>query len=383
MSKTIFLTVFFTIHFLVNLYIYSRGVQALEQHKSLIPWLTAIMILLFISYPLGRWLDSNWYSPLSVTLHWTGAFWFAGMLYFVMALVGIDIVRGFDKLLHFLPERESLAYIKLKSITGLVTALVVVTTIVWGHINAWFPEIVKHNITVDKKAGNHKSLKIIALSDIHLGTIIGPRKTQKLVTEVNSLKPDIILLVGDVIDEDVKPVIDQNLGEALSKLSAPLGIWAVPGNHEYIGGAEAAIDYLTKHDINILRDEVAFIDSSFYIVGRDDKAKDMFAGQKRQTITRLMADVDTGYPVIVLNHQPHDFDETAATGADFHLSGHTHYGQLWPLGYITDKVFELAHGYMKKGNTHFIVSTGYGTWGPPVRTGNRPEIIEINLTIGN
>ncbi len=379
MSKAIFLSVFFTIHFLVNYYIYLRGVQALEQFKNLIPWFTALMLLFLISYPVGRWLDSTWYSPLSVTLHWMGAFWFAGMLYFVMALAAIDLVRLSDSILHFLPDRESLSYIKLKSATGLATVAIVTITIVGGHINAWFPKIVTHNIKIAKSAGARKNIKVVALSDIHLGTIIGPRKTAKLVTEVNSLKPDIILLAGDVIDEDVKPVIDQNLGEALSKLDAPLGVWAVPGNHEYIGGAEVAMEYLKNHKINILRDETAFIDSSFYLVGRDDKAKDMWAGRHRTTISQLMTEVDTDYPVIVLNHQPHDFEETAASGADIHLSGHTHYGQLWPLGYITDKVFELGRGYMKKGNTHFIVSTGFGTWGPPVRTGNRPEIIELNL----
>lgn len=383
MSKAIFFVIVFTIQILVNSYIFIRGCEALQQHRHLIPWFAALMILFTVAYPIGRWLDNVWYSPVSSIFHWIGAFWFAAMLYFVMALALIDLIRIINHFVGFLPDKSTLQYVKLRNIVALATVVSVVFTIIAGHINAWYPAVINKDITINKKAGSRSHLKVAAISDIHLGTIIGPRKTAKLVNEVNSLKPDIILLVGDVIDEAIKPVINQNLGKALSQLNAPLGVWAVPGNHEYIGGVDVALEYLKDHKINILADSTAFIDSSFYLAGRDDKSKNMILNQQRATISQLMANVDTQYPVIVMNHQPSDFDETAASGCDIHLSGHTHYGQLWPLGYITDKVFELARGYMKKGDTHFFVSTGFGTWGPPVRTGNRPEIIVINLTFSN
>lgn len=381
-AKLIFFGVFFLIQLLVNLYIYMRGVAALHEMGSLKRAFQILMIVAVVAYPLGRWLDSVWYSPVSVTLHWFGSFWFAAMLYLVMMLVAIDLVRLANLGFQFLPASTSESYIRLKQMTFFAVSAILFLIIVLGHINAWYPKTVRKTIHIAKNADTYQQLKVVAVSDIHLGTIIGPRKTAKLVNSVNALQPDIILLAGDVIDEDIRPVISQNLGKSLQKLKAPLGVWAIPGNHEYIGGAEAASEYLTKHGINILTDKWVLIDNSFYVVGRDDRDGQRFAGKSRKPMNELMQGVDTSHPVIVLNHQPHEFDQAEAAGADIHISGHTHYGQLWPFGYITDAVFELARGHKQKGNTHFFVSTGFGTWGPPVRTGNRPEIIELTLTFG-
>ncbi|MBI9063417.1 MAG: metallophosphoesterase, partial [Marinilabiliaceae bacterium] len=93
----------------------------------------------------------------------------------------------------------------------------------------------------------------------------------------------------------------------------------------------------------------------------------------------LLKDTDHQLPIILLDHQPFNLDEAASAAVDLQISGHTHHGQLWPFGYLTEKIFEVSRGYKQKGNTHFMVSTGFGTWGPPVRTGNRPEILEITL----
>ena len=378
-AKLLFFGVFFGIHFLVNFYIYWRGVAALQYHVVLKRWFRGLMFLLFLSYPLGRWLDSAYYSPLSVVLHWIGSFWFAAMLYLVMMLLVIDVVRMVNCFAGFLPPKNSLKYLLLKRNLFFGVSMVAIVIVVAGHINAWYPLVNRHVIEIHKDKGRYSELNLVAVTDIHLGTIIGPRRAKMLVEKVNALDADIILLVGDVIDEDLKPVIDQNLGRSLAMLKAPLGVWTVPGNHEYIGGAKAGLGYLAKHGIHILRDSVALIDSSFYLVGRDDRDGSRFGGNKRLPIGELMQAVDASLPVIVMNHQPHDFDSAQNAGADIHLSGHTHYGQLWPFGYLTDQVFELGRGYLQKGDTHFFVSTGFGTWGPPVRIGNRPEILQIKL----
>ena len=378
-AKLIFFGFFFTVHFLVNFYIYRRGVAALHNRLVLKHWFRGVMLLLFLAYPLGRWLDSVYYSTLSVVLHWLGSFWFAAMLYLFMALFVIDLIRLLNFVGRFLPDKNSDRYVQLKQRAFVFVAISVVAIVLLGHINAWYPVINRQTIEIGKSAGHYSELKVVAVSDIHLGTIIGPRKTKKLVEAVNALDADIILLVGDVIDEDIKPVIEQNLGESLAMLKAPLGVWAVPGNHEYIGGVNAAITYLSDHGIHILRDSVAFVDSSFYLVGRDDRDGRRFAGVSRKEIGELVQGVDQAFPLIAMNHQPHEFDQAQQAGVDLHLSGHTHYGQLWPLGYLTDRLFEIGRGYLQKGNTHFFVSTGFGTWGPPVRTGSRPEILEIRL----
>ncbi|TLX75170.1 metallophosphoesterase [Labilibacter sediminis] len=379
MRFLIFFSIIFGIHFLVNLYIYKRGIQGLEAYPELIPWLKGIMLFLVLAYPLGRFLEKLWFSPVTNIIHWAGAFWFAGMLYFILAIFTIDIIRWSNLLFNYIPGHwiNNYAQTKLILTYGLTGIVVLVVTL--GHINAWTPKIVKKTIIIPKQGGNYKSLKIVAASDIHLGTIIGPRKTGKLVSTINALKPDIILFAGDVVDEDLKPVIEQNLGNNLLKLQAPLGTYAVTGNHEYIGGAEAAVKYLKEHNINILRDSSVLIDNSFYITGREDKDKTSFTQQSRKSVPDLLKPLDDNKPIILLDHQPFELNIAEENGIDLQISGHTHHGQLWPLSIITKKMFEISQGYKQKGNSHFYVSTGFGTWGPPVRIGNRPEILEFTL----
>ncbi|TRX66298.1 metallophosphoesterase [Carboxylicivirga sp. M1479] len=375
----IFLSIILSIHFAVNYYIYHRGIQWLETIPALKNTFRWIMLLLLIAYPAGRFLERIWYSPISNSLHWIGAFWFAGMLYFTLFIFAVDIIRLLNTLIHFLPKQGTINYTNLKYYTGIILTATCILIIFIGFMNAWHPKINQYNIKIEKHIEGRKQLKIVAASDIHLGTIIGPRKTNKLVQTINSLEPDIILFAGDVVDEDVGPVIRQNLGESLRQLKAPLGVYACTGNHEYIGGADRSVQYLEEHGLTILRDSSILIEDQFYLIGREDKDKSR-SGAIRKSITDLVNHLNKSKPLIMLDHQPFNLDLVEKEAVDLQISGHTHHGQLWPFGYITKRMFEVSRGYKLKGNSHFIVSTGFGTWGPPVRTGNRPEILEINVS---
>ena len=121
------------------------------------------------------------------------------------------------------------------------------------------------------------------------------------------------------------------------------------------------------------------IDNSFYVVGRDDRSIRRFAGKDRRPLEDLIAGIDCGLPVILMDHQPLSLHSIADNCIDIQLSGHTHHGQIWPYNFITSMIYEVSYGYTQIGNTHFYVSAGYGTWGPPIRTSGRPEIVEIVL----
>jgi predicted MPP superfamily phosphohydrolase len=232
-----------------------------------------------------------------------------------------------------------------------------------------------------KKASSLDSLTIVAASDIHLGTIIGRWRFDRIVEKINSLNPDVVLLPGDIFDEDLHPVIRHNQGEAFRNIKSRFGIFAVNGNHEYIGGVEEADAYMVEHGIKLLRDEIVKVDESFFIVGRDDRSAGRYAGRQRKQLAELMQRVDRNYPVILMDHQPFELNEAVSAGVDLQLSGHTHYGQLWPLNYIIKRIYELPWGYKKVKGTHFYVSDGVGTWGPPIRIGNRPEIVNIHIKL--
>ena len=196
-----------------------------------------------------------------------------------------------------------------------------------------------------------------------------------MVEKINSQNPDIVLLAGDVFDEDITSVINNGLGKYFERIKSRVGIYAIPGNHEYFGNIEQKLSYLKTHGVIVLRDSTLLIDNSFYLVGRDDHSQ----GCKRKHISKLLLSIDSTKPIILLDHQPFKLNESAENGIDLQISGHTHNGQLWPFNYLTKAIFELSNGYKKIKNTHFIVSNGYGTWGPPMRLGNRPEILVIDL----
>jgi len=259
---------------------------------------------------------------------------------------------------------------------------IILMSLIIGLINARLPRIKKLKITIPKTAPGMKELTIAAVSDIHIGMLIKHRMVGRLARMIEGIKPDIILFVGDSIDEAPGPVVKLNLGEPLKTLHAPLGKYGITGNHEYIGGAEKCIAYLESLGITVLMDEVVTISGAFNLAGRIDRDVDRFTRNKRKDLQELLKGIDTSLPLILMDHQPFHFEIAEACKVDMQLSGHTHHGQIWPFNYVTKAMYEISKGYLKKGNTHFYVSSGYGTWGPPIRLGSRPEVVEVKITFG-
>ena len=376
----VFFSIVLLIYSLVNYYIYTRGMQALPVGMAFKKWYPWIFLFLSSSYVIGRILERFWISPVSTFFTFTGSFWLGFMIYFLMAVLVIDLAR---LVIYFLPVKPALLannYTEVKKFIFLAVVAITGIIVIAGHINALLPRVTRIDIKIDKKAGPMKTLHIAAASDIHMGTLVGPRRTAKLVKMLNERKADIILFAGDIVDEDLAPVIHYDLGRSLKKLKAPMGVYAITGNHEYIGGAEAAVKYLEEHNIKMIRDTAVKINESFYLAGRNDRDSQRFSGKGRKSLVEVLEGVDFSMPVIMMDHQPFNLQQVADAGVDFQLSGHTHHGQIWPFNYITKAIYELSWGYKKKNNTHFYVSSGYGGWGPPVRSGNRPEILDIYIT---
>ena len=301
------------------------------------------------------------------------------MLYLSLSFGLLDIIKLINNYAKFLPGSSSGNISAFYQLTGKIIFGGVSFLIIAGFINYRTITEKQINISIDKEAGLLDSLKVVMFSDLHLGSMIGKKYAAKVVEKVNARKPDIILIPGDIIDEDIEPVLKDGICEELQKLSSKYGVYAVTGNHEYIGDAEKAVEYLTKNNIRMLRDTAVFIDSSFYLVGREDRSMSGFTGRTRLPLPEIMKEIDKSYPIILMDHQPFNLEKAETAGADLQLSGHTHHGQMFPLNYITEKVYELSWGYKKKGNTHYYVSCGVGGWGPPVRIGSRPEIVTINI----
>jgi len=373
----IFFGIVFTVYGLVNFYIYRRIIPIVPDNYRFI--FTTIFIFVVVSYIAGRILENYWVWYVSDFLVWLGSFWIAIMFYTFLCLIIIDLFRLINYLIPFFPSVITKNPEKARRFITLVVSIFVLVMVAAGFFTTRLITVKKYNININKQAGELKSLNIVMASDLHLGTINGKNFAYRVVDKINKQNPDIVLLAGDIIDEDIKPVLRDNVGEALLELNAKYGVYGVTGNHEYIGGVNNAVEYLKNHNINIIRDAYIKINNSFYIVGREDRDSKRFSDYKRKPLNEILDGIDKSLPIIMMDHQPFQLNEALENGIDLQLSGHTHNGQLWPMNYIVAKIYELPWGYKLVGNTHYYVSCGVGGWGPPVRIGSLPEIINIKL----
>lgn len=329
-------------------------------------WL--IFWLLAYIYIIARLGSKALSKSVAQFLKIVGSYWFAIMTYGLFLLPLVDLIAW---VLHLnsIQAKDYIPYL------GFGLLIVMVGIIARGSWNAWNPIVRKYQISIPKVAGEMKELRIAAASDLHLGSIVRNKHLQRLVTRVKSLKPDLILLPGDILDDDIEPFIRHQMSEQMKELKAPLGTYAILGNHEYIGGKiDEFVKQMKAIGIEVLMDRSVKIAESFYIIGRKDRSAGS-AGRKE--IKDLLEGVEASLPLILMDHQPYHLEIAEAEGIDLQLSGHTHRGQMAPIHWITKRIYELDWGYLKKGNLHTIVSSGFGTWGPPIRLGSRSEIIEI------
>ncbi len=373
----IFFAIAFTIYSLVNFYVFYKGYKALEilQNHSLLYTISAFIVaILFI---VAKILESKHSSVLTDALNIVGGFWLAFMLYGFLFFLLSDIILLILRIPGVIHGENILHYRKWSFIIIVSVSSIL---IIGGFINALIPVTREYNLTINKPAGTVKTLRIAAVSDIHLGSIIRKRSLKQMSRIIIDLKPDLVLLLGDIVDGEIGPVLRDDLLQYFTYPECTDGLFAITGNHEFIGGAARTIPYIESKGIRILKDEVVTLEGGIQLIGRIDRDSFRFYRKERMTLEELIKKVDTTKPVILLDHQPFHLDETANYGIDLELSGHTHNGQMWPLNYVTSMIYELSTGYLKKKNTNFIVSSGYGLWGPRVRSASRSEVLLINLT---
>jgi hypothetical protein len=329
-----------------------------------------------VLFIVAKILESKHSSVITDILNIVGGFWLAFMLYgflffllsdIILLILRIPGIISGDNIFLF----RKWSFIIISSASSLL--------IIVGFINALVPVTREYDITINKPAGSVKTLRIAAVSDIHLGSIIRKRSLKKMSGIIKDMKPDLVLLLGDIVDGEIGPVLRGDLLQYFTWPKCVDGLYAITGNHEFIGGANRTIPYIESKGIRVLKDEMVTLEGGIQLIGRIDRDSYRFYRKERLPLGELMKQADTTKPVILLDHQPFHLDETAKYDIDLQLSGHTHNGQMWPLNYVTRMIYELSYGYLKKRNTNFIVSSGYGLWGPRVRLGSRSEVLLINI----
>ncbi len=386
------MNILFAVAILVALFVYGSinyyvGLQVWQTLKCFIPILSSrvywpLFWLIALSYLIARFAAKFLPDVIEYILTVIGAYWIGALVYFLLILILIKasglVLRSLDKKLCFLPVWFKQG--QASSVIGLLVILMVSGILIYGTLNARSPKVTHYDISIAKNANGITGLHAVAVSDVHLGTIIQRDRLKKMVDMINSLNPDIIFIAGDLIDGDISPFNKQSMADELKRLNPKYGVFFSPGNHErYEGHLEDIAKSLSEAGINVLMDRSLKVADSFYIIGREDIEANRRGNKARKKLNELTESIDKSLPVILLDHQPSKLEEPAAQGIDLQLSGHTHKGQMYPFNYITGKIFEKDWGYLKKDSFQLIVSSGFGTWGPPIRVGNRAELVDISI----
>ena len=305
--------------------------------------------------------------PVSQVLDEIGTSSIIVLLYLFMIFLVLDLGR----LVRLVPK----TWLYHNGWTAAVIAVIVFAVFLYGNLH--YHHKVRVPLQLQVQQPLPKAYRVVMASDLHLGYHNPRKELARWVDMINAEHPDFILIAGDIIDGSMRPLLEEKMAEEFHRLQAP--VYACLGNHEYFSGSPAARQFYRDAGIHLLIDEAAVIDSSIVIIGRDDRMN-----RRRKPLKELMATAVSQQPLshpytIVLDHQPYDLDRVEAAGVDFQLSGHTHRGQVWPISWITDHVYECSWGSYQRGHTQFYISSGLGIWGGKFRIGTQSEYIVATL----
>ena len=369
--KVVFFTLMFLTLLAINGFAWLRGWQALPVGSALRSIYLGTMISLFATFFIGMIFGGYMPPVIGKVVTFIGYTYLVFVIYLLLSFLLVDIVRLLNYFLHFAPSgMAAFRQWTLLGSMGVITVLLLVGNYQFNH-----PKIVELSLKSNKVKQN-KEMKIVVVSDLHLGVSIDKARLKSYVALINAQQPDLVLMAGDVSDRLMEPVIRQNMDEELRSIKARLGVFAINGNHEhYAEKPTSTADYLESAGIKVLRDEAVLVDNSFYLVGRDELPL-----TNRKPLSEIIAGIDRKLPYLLMDHQPFHLEQAEQLGFDLQVSGHTHNGQFFPGNLIVKSIYEQPHGYLKKGDTHYYVSSGLGIWGPQYRIGTQSEVVVIHFS---
>ncbi|MDH6534876.1 putative MPP superfamily phosphohydrolase [Parabacteroides sp. PM5-20] len=350
-----------------NLYVFYR-LWHLMPYSLIGRFLFIVIACILISSPfISMGLGGHLPTGITSFLYKIGTSWLILFMYLLLFFLFCDLIR----VTHLFPI-EKFMY---ANGSGLGVILICACLLLGsGYYRYLHKDRVELTLPLNKTMTTQGELKIVAISDLHLGYSIGKEEFKGWVDLINQENPDLVLIAGDITDNNIKPLYEQDMAAVFKEIKSKYGTYAILGNHEYIADPVNASAFLESAGVTLLRDSVACVDHRFYIIGRDDRSN-----SQRKTMEALTASLDPSLPILLLDHQPYHLEEAEKYKIDFQFSGHTHNGQVWPINWVTQALFEKAHGYLKKGDSHFYISSGLGIWGGKFRIGTRSEYVVVTI----
>jgi predicted MPP superfamily phosphohydrolase len=356
---------------LMQLYVFWRA--------ATVPWLArraprriliGAGIVLWLLFLASRFLEHSAGGVWGRLLELVGMDWLAAMFLLFVCLLAVDLVTVFGRVF-----RRRAPFFRGWALA--VGGLLVLAAIVQGMRP---PVVTRHDVRLAGLPPELDGTVIVALSDLHLGPLLGAPWLESRVEQVRAQRPDMIVLLGDLVEGHGQP--EGDLAAAFRGFSAPLGVWAVRGNHESHGSGASNGEMLAAAGIPELNNRWVEVRPGLVLAGVDDLTRLLRAGRQDDYIGRALAGRPPG-AVVLLSHSPLQAERAAADGVGLMLSGHTHGGQIWPFGYLVRLTYPFLAGRYEVGGMTLIVTRGAGTWGPRMRLWLPGEILRITLRSPN
>ena len=327
---------------------------------------------LWVSYPLARILSAKRLDAIALPLEAIAAFWIGLAFLLLAGFLSLDLV--------------TLGGFAFSRFAGSLRGAVALVAFALGLIGLvqWLrsPAVRSVEIQLPDLPASRDGLTVALVSDLHLGTLLGERWAGKVIDRVQALRADLIVLAGDTIDGDVERVTP--MVPTLARLSAPLGVYAVAGNHDHYAGFDQAVALHEQAGFTMLHNQWTEPVEGLVLAGIDDLTATQTRGEAAKLrIRKALADAPRDRAVLLISHTPLEGPELSDAKVDLVLSGHTHGGQLWPFEYLVGLRHRHVAGLYQTGATRHLVGRGAGTWGPPMRLWARGEIWRITLRAGN
>lgn len=375
----VFVSVVLGLSLSAHRYVWARLVRDPGWSPNLTRALTATLLVFALApiaaMMLTRFAPRELMRPLTnVSMIWLGS-----MLYVLLGVGAIDVLSFVAQKAIGVPfdaeRRTQLARLGA-GFVALATSGVAALGV--AHVLRG-PKLRRIRIPLAKVSAGTDGYRIVQVTDIHVGPTIGHGFLRKVVSDVNALDPDLVVITGDLVDGQVSELAEHV--RPLADLRARHGVFFVTGNHEYYSGADAWIAHLASLGVRTLRNEHVRIGGAdgFDLAGVDDFRAAEFGNGHGPDLARALHGRDASRPVVLLAHQPKQAIEASSAGVDLQLSGHTHAGQIRPFDLLVRLEQRFLEGLYEVGAMKLYVSPGTGYWGPPMRVGTTSEITEITL----
>ncbi len=373
---TLFLLVFFSLYGGLHLYTFLKLKNTFTLTPATLIPLAFLMLLMTFAPLIIRISEKEGLEFFAQGLSWIGYLWMAIIFLFFSFSVFSDICLWiFKRIIPFITGNTTVSSLKIGKISFFISLLLSAGLTIYGYIDALNIRLERIEIKSDRIG---RSLRIVQISDVHLGLIVREGRLKRILEKVREVNPDIVVSTGDLVDGQIDRL--EGLAELLKEINPPYGKYAITGNHEFYAGLKQALAFTEKAGFTILRGEAVYLPQlKLYIAGVDDPAGRRYGLTIEIPEERVLGSLSGEGFVLFLKHRP--IVESSSKGLfDLQLSGHTHKGQIFPFSILTKLYYPKDSGCLKDINGCYLyVSRGTGTWGPPVRVFAPPEITVIDI----